>query len=208
MSITNHSAFLVWNKSTIEILQHSMQNLGGNRFLQSWSICSALTSHSQIITRTHWEFCLQATILPKRGLLNWGAGGGTQPLATRLIHLFFIRNLCFLHAQANAISRFNLKVLSIMQARAQAKVPCNFVIKRLRFLCLWLVDASSLSIDFKKTRSFPSSSGLRTSPSSHGVYGSKVKKRNKHQYMNSCHRISHHWSNTVNGLHRYRVVQR
>ena len=30
---------------------------------------------------------------------------------------------------------------------------------------------------------------------SHGVYGSKVKKRNKHQYVNECHLISHHWSN-------------
>ena len=30
--------------------------------------------------------------------------------------------------------------------------------------------------------------------SSHGVYGSKVKKRNKHQYVNECHLISH-WSN-------------
>ena len=33
--------------------------------------------------------------------------------------------------------------------------------------------------------------------SSHGVYGSKVKKRNKHQYVNECHLISHHWSNKV-----------
>ena len=32
--------------------------------------------------------------------------------------------------------------------------------------------------------------------SSHGVYGSKVKKRNKHQYVNECHLISHHWSNS------------
>ena len=31
--------------------------------------------------------------------------------------------------------------------------------------------------------------------SSHGVYGSKVKKRNKHQYVNECHLISYHWSN-------------
>ena len=31
---------------------------------------------------------------------------------------------------------------------------------------------------------------------SHGVYGSKVKKGNKHQYVNECHFISHHWSNT------------
>ena len=31
--------------------------------------------------------------------------------------------------------------------------------------------------------------------SSHGVYGSKVKKGNKHQYMNECHLISHHWNN-------------
>ena len=31
--------------------------------------------------------------------------------------------------------------------------------------------------------------------SSHGVYGSKVKKGNKHQYVNECHLISHHWSN-------------
>ena len=66
----------------------------------------------------------------------------------------------------------------------------------------------SLSINFKKTRTFPSSSDLRTSPSSNGVYGSKVKKRNKHQYMNSCHLISHHWSNTINGLHRHSVAQR
>ena len=36
---------------------------------------------------------------------------------------------------------------------------------------------------------------LRTSPSSHGFYGSKVKKRNKHQYVNECHLIFHHWSN-------------
>ena len=33
--------------------------------------------------------------------------------------------------------------------------------------------------------------------SSHGVYGSKVKKGNKHQYVNECHLISHHWSNTL-----------
>ena len=33
--------------------------------------------------------------------------------------------------------------------------------------------------------------------SSHGVYGSKVKKRNKHQYVNECHLISHHWSNML-----------
>ena len=33
--------------------------------------------------------------------------------------------------------------------------------------------------------------------SSHGVYGSKVKKRNKHQYVNECHLISYHWSNKV-----------
>ena len=31
--------------------------------------------------------------------------------------------------------------------------------------------------------------------SSHGVYGSKVKKGNKHQYVNECHLISYHWSN-------------
>ena len=33
--------------------------------------------------------------------------------------------------------------------------------------------------------------------SSHGVYGRKVKKRNKHQYVNEYHLISHHWSNIV-----------
>ena len=36
--------------------------------------------------------------------------------------------------------------------------------------------------------------------SSHGVYGSKVKKRNKHQYVNECHLISYHWSNMGNCL--------
>ena len=30
-----------------------------------------------------------------------------QQLAARFINLFFIRNLCFLHAHANAICRFN-----------------------------------------------------------------------------------------------------
>ena len=34
--------------------------------------------------------------------------------------------------------------------------------------------------------------------SSHGVYGSKVMKRNKHQNVNSCRVISHHWSNMYN----------
>ena len=33
--------------------------------------------------------------------------------------------------------------------------------------------------------------------SSHGVYGSKVQEKNKHQYVNSCHLISHEWSNRV-----------
>ena len=52
----------------------------------------------------------------------------------------------------------------LTQARTHAKAPRNFIIKRLSFLFLRLVDASSLSIYFKKPRSFPCSSDLRTSP--------------------------------------------
>ena len=48
-----------------------------------------------------------------------------------------------------------------MQARTHAKTPRNFVVKRLSFLLLWLVDASSLSIHFKKPRSFPCSSDFK-----------------------------------------------
>ena len=43
--------------------------------------------------------------------------------------------------------------------------------------------------------------------SSHGVYGSKVKKRNKHQYVNECHLISHHWSNTKYNLQSERLLK-
>ena len=49
----------------------------------------------------------------------------------------------------------------LMQARAHAKAQRNFVINRLSFLCLRSVDASSLSIDFKKPRSFPCSSDFK-----------------------------------------------
>ena len=48
-----------------------------------------------------------------------------------------------------------------MQARAQAKAPRNFVINRLSFLCLRSVNASSLSIDFKKPISFLCSSDFK-----------------------------------------------
>ena len=44
--------------------------------------------------------------------------------------------------------------------------------------------------------------------SSHGVYGSKVKKRNKHQYVNECHFISYHWSNSENLMYHRRSIKR
>ena len=44
--------------------------------------------------------------------------------------------------------------------------------------------------------------------SSHGVFGSMVKKRNKHQYVNECHLISHHWSNSENLMYHRRSIER
>jgi len=78
MSIINQSAFLIWNKATIEILQQSIGNL--SCILIPTILINLLCfnkSHSQIINRTHWEFCLCVTILRKGGLLTQGAGGGT-----------------------------------------------------------------------------------------------------------------------------------
>ena len=44
--------------------------------------------------------------------------------------------------------------------------------------------------------------------SSHGVYGSKVKKGNKHRYVNECHLISHYWSNSENLMYHRRSTKR
>ena len=81
MSIIYQSAFLIWNKATIEILQQSMWNLSG--ILIPTILINLLCiskSHSQIINRTHWEFCLYVTILQKGGLLTWGGGGQGEEL--------------------------------------------------------------------------------------------------------------------------------
>lgn len=80
MSIINQSGFVIWNKATIEILQQSMGNLSG--ILIPTILINLLCinkSHSQIINRTHWEFCLYVTILQKGGLLTSGAQGEELP---------------------------------------------------------------------------------------------------------------------------------
>ena len=84
------------------------------------------------------------------------------PVATAISWTFnqltiFYPNLCF---PSHACIDFNGKFF-VMQARAHSKAPCNFVIKRLFFVCLRLVDQSSLSIHCKKPRSFPCSSDFK-----------------------------------------------
>ena len=63
----------------------------------------------------------------------------------------------------------------LTQARTHAKAPRNFVVKRLSFLLLRLVDASSCQFISRSQEVFLVLVILRTSPSSHGVYGNKVK---------------------------------